>query len=691
MLKNLKLRKKIILLFIVTGLIPVIIMGFVSINASKNNIRKEIFKGNNLFLKSTASQLNAYFDERTGDGRVLASSKNIYNIINTYSESGKESEVWKESYNDLHTFLATVKESYNYETIFLTNENGEIIFSTDKSNEGIDLSERDYIQETLNNKQNWSQLFYSENIKTNVIVLSTPVFEKGSSGKLIGTLNFVITQHIIDDIVHDGVEILAKIGDAYLVKSDGTLLTNTKLGDFTEDAALRQKIETKSVSMLSKAIEDRDFQYSNTDEYKNYLNNKVLGSVGVIQFGRDAVGLVIEVDSAEVFEDANFLQKSLIISILVIILLGILLVVYLSDLITKPLIKTNDMLKDIAKGEGDLTKALAVNSNDELGILAKWFNLFISKIRDVVIQVISNADVLAESSEQLALAMEQSNKGMEEIAREITVISDGLQNSASVIEEATASTQEIASGSMIISEEAENVFEKSEETLKAAEFGGDKLSEVVLAIDRVKQSSDNMYSVIKNLNDSSVQIGDIVAMITNISEQINLLALNAAIEAARAGEHGRGFAVVADEVRKLAEESKDSADKITQLINDIKSQAETADKSVKEEYEIVEMSVKKAKDTNLQFKRILELMEQITSKIKNISDSSRKQSEITKDMTKAMEEISVTTQNNANASQQINAGIEEQVSTFEEIGASAEELNNMANNLKEETDKFKTK
>jgi methyl-accepting chemotaxis protein len=691
MLKNLKLRKKIILLFIVTGLIPVIIMGFVSINASKNNIRKEIFKGNNLFLKSTASQLNAYFDERTGDGRVLASSKNIYNIINTYSESGKESEVWKESYNDLHTFLATVKESYNYETIFLTNENGEIIFSTDKSNEGIDLSERDYIQETLNNKQNWSQLFYSENIKTNVIVLSTPVFEKGSSGKLIGTLNFVITQHIIDDIVHDGVEILAKIGDAYLVKSDGTLLTNTKLGDFTEDAALRQKIETKSVSMLSKAIEDRDFQYSNTDEYKNYLNNKVLGSVGVIQFGRDAVGLVIEVDSAEVFEDANFLQKSLIISILVIILLGILLVVYLSDLITKPLIKTNDMLKDIAKGEGDLTKALSVNSNDELGILAKWFNLFISKIRDVVIQVISNADVLAESSEQLALAMEQSNKGMEEIAREITVISDGLQNSASVIEEATASTQEIASGSMIISEEAENVFEKSEETLKAAEFGGDKLSEVVLAIDRVKQSSDNMYSVIKNLNDSSVQIGDIVAMITNISEQINLLALNAAIEAARAGEHGRGFAVVADEVRKLAEESKDSAHKITQLINDIKSQAETADKSVKEEYEIVEMSVKKAKDTNLQFKRILELMEQITSRIKNISDSSRKQSEITKDMTKAMEEISVTTQNNANASQQISAGIEEQVSTFEEIGASAEELNNMANNLKEETDKFKTK
>jgi methyl-accepting chemotaxis protein len=244
---------------------------------------------------------------------------------------------------------------------------------------------------------------------------------------------------------------------------------------------------------------------------------------------------------------------------------------------------------------------------------------------------------------------------------------------------------------MIISEEAENVFEKSEETLKAAEFGGDKLSEVVLAIDRVKQSSDNMYSVIKNLNDSSVQIGDIVAMITNISEQINLLALNAAIEAARAGEHGRGFAVVADEVRKLAEESKDSAHKITQLINDIKSQAETADKSVKEEYEIVEMSVKKAKDTNLQFKRILELMEQITSRIKNISDSSRKQSEITKDMTKAMEEISVTTQNNANASQQISAGIEEQVSTFEEIGASAEELNNMANNLKEETDKFKTK
>ncbi|WP_432662015.1 methyl-accepting chemotaxis protein [Wukongibacter baidiensis] len=381
--------------------------------------------------------------------------------------------------------------------------------------------------------------------------------------------------------------------------------------------------------------------------------------------------------------------KLVVITIVSAIAISLLLTFYISILITRPINKTNDMLKDIAEGEGDLTKRLEVNTKDELGILSKWFNLFVTKIKNTVTGVKQDADILSESTEELALAIDQANKSVENIANEINTISDGLQNNASIVEEATASVQEIASGTMIVSKESQNVAKNSEEVLKTTNHGTEKLRDVVAAIDRVKHSSDNMYDIIGELNDSSKQISEIISIITSISEQTNLLALNAAIEAARAGDHGKGFAVVAEEVRKLAEESKESAEKISLLINEIEDKTGIAYRTMKEEQELVEMSVEKANETSTEFNKILQLIEETVNKIKTISDSAVQQSEMVNQMTAAMNEISETTQNSAASTQQISMEVQEQVSTFEEIGASIEEMNKMANHLKEQTDGFK--
>jgi methyl-accepting chemotaxis protein len=385
------------------------------------------------------------------------------------------------------------------------------------------------------------------------------------------------------------------------------------------------------------------------------------------------------------------MQRIMIVASFFIITLAIIFSLYVSRIIVRPIQSTNIMLKDIAEGEGDLTKVLQVTSKDEVGTLANWFNTFVIKIKEIIGLVQNSANTIAMSSEELAGAAEHANTGIDRIAREIITIADGLQNNASIIEEATASIEEMASGAMLVSNESEDAAKNSQAVLQVAKEGSDKVNNMVEAMESMKESSDNIYSLMLELKNSSSKISEIAVLITGISEQTNLLALNAAIEAARAGESGKGFAVVAEEVRKLAEESKHSADDITNLIKTIEQKMVQTYSAMELEQEIVKNNVQTAEETNLVFGHILNLIQETTSRVLNISQAAKQQSQVAKEMTKAMDEISSSTMESAAASGVIRNGIQEQVSTFEEIGASIEELSSIAGGLKDQTDRFKTR
>ncbi len=345
-------------------------------------------------------------------------------------------------------------------------------------------------------------------------------------------------------------------------------------------------------------------------------------------------------------------------------------------------------VKNLSQGEGDLTSRVDIVSNNEMGLLAKYFNTFIEHIQGLIIDVKDNVNVMASSTSDIESVIKENNKGLVELASSIVTISESSQNNASISQESNASIEEISSNSEVIAEESEEAYTNINEVLNSANVGEKAIIEVVQSNNSVKESSKELQGIIQGLKHSSDRVEEILDIITNISEQTNLLALNAAIEAARAGEQGKGFAVVSDDIRKLAKESKESSNKIGVLLKEIKDGAEKANHSILQSEELSINSVKKATHANEQFTTILSLIQEVTDKIKKITQSSKHQSTITKDMSKVMEELAVDAQSNAGSVQEINATIQQQGSSFEVLESNVTNLKEIADTLKSKSDKF---
>ncbi|MNJ23572.1 Methyl-accepting chemotaxis protein PctC [compost metagenome] len=240
-------------------------------------------------------------------------------------------------------------------------------------------------------------------------------------------------------------------------------------------------------------------------------------------------------------------------------LLGVLLIWLAALRITRPLQSLTHMLEDIAEGEGDLTRRLAVQSRDEIGQLAKAFNRFVERIHTSIGEVSSTTRQLNEVATRVVNASNSSMSNSDEQASRTNSV-------AAAINQLGAAAQEIARNAADASHQASDVRQLAEE-------GSQVLKKTISAMHQLSSKISASSSNIEMLNSKTVDIGQILEVIKSISEQTNLLALNAAIEAARAGEAGRGFAVVADEVRNLAHRTQASAQQIQSMIEGLQVDA----------------------------------------------------------------------------------------------------------------------
>ncbi|MCF8045245.1 MAG: methyl-accepting chemotaxis protein [Desulfarculaceae bacterium] len=220
--------------------------------------------------------------------------------------------------------------------------------------------------------------------------------------------------------------------------------------------------------------------------------------------------------------------------------------------------------RDIAEGEGDLTKRIDIKSKDELGELAGWFNVFMEKLQDIIRRMAEESTNVDRSSKELTGISEQMSRGAVTMSDKTKTVATAAEEMSSSLTGVAASMEQSSSNSNMVASAAEEMNSTINEIASNAEKARG-ISEQ--AARKTSDASEQM----KELRQAADSVGKVVETISDISEQVNLLALNATIEAARAGEAGKGFAVVANEIKALAGQTSDATQDIQGQIENIQN------------------------------------------------------------------------------------------------------------------------
>ncbi|OUR92477.1 hypothetical protein A9Q81_16095 [Gammaproteobacteria bacterium 42_54_T18] len=333
---------------------------------------------------------------------------------------------------------------------------------------------------------------------------------------------------------------------------------------------------------------------------------------------------------------------------------------YVTFLVTGSIEKVVVSLKEIASGEGDLTRRIEHNAKDEMGKLVHWFNQFIEKLQATIGEVVSSVGPLNDVSRELERLSADNGKA-----------------SSTQLESTLGMSRSIREMFDSLSENATNASSAADSASKAddnAKLGQKIVSETVSTIDELAAEVERAGNTIKQLEADTENVGSILGVIQGIAAQTNLLALNAAIEAARAGEQGRGFAVVADEVRSLASRTQESTEEIQSVIEQLQKTARTITVVMDQGQVKAKESVAKAAETGESLRNITDGVETIMQMNMHIASATEQQQQTSSAIQHSVDEIRSSAENTVEGLAHLSDVTQQLVSVSTRLGSIASQF-----------------
>ncbi len=423
-------------------------------------------------------------------------------------------------------------------------------------------------------------------------------------------------------------------GYYFIYDTDGISVFHALLGDAIEGQNKRGMTDPNGKKIVVGLLEQArkgggsftyHFQKPNTSGLVEKIGYAAMipGTNWMIGTGTYMDDIEAELVKYQTTMERHLSEKMTTLVLISLLLLGLAAAgaLYASNNMLKPIKRMVQSLDDIAKGEGDLTRRLEIDTHDEIGQLGESFNVFVSKLHSIIAGVVDvTSDVKTASSDINTQTLLIEDKLLKH-NHETDLVATAITEMSATSHEVAQNTTQVAVSTQAATKEVAN----------AQDCVDVSLSEVSNLMSEINQAAEQVNS----LSEQSKKINSVLSVIGGIAEQTNLLALNAAIEAARAGEQGRGFAVVADEVRSLASRTQDSTLEINEMLSELHNLVTAAVDAMHASQQSCNRSVESSR-------AISESLGAVTTSVTTINDMS------TQIATAATEQSSVTEEINRN-------------------------------------------